>query len=303
VLHGALGYAVELSLFPVNPLGQVSWRAPRAAPEVDPRTVPGPSQVQAILAEISQTRPELAAFFACLYYAALRPEEAVALRDNDCVLPPRGLKHRPAGAIRVVPIPPALVTFLQQHLREHGTAPDGRLFRGARGGILSESLYGRAWHAARAAALGPALAATPLARRPCDLRHAGLSLWLAAGAAPAEVTARAGNSIGVLHSACAHCIHGQDEVASQRIGQALRAATGLITAGDGQRPARPPALPGPVRPVSVNRRPAHARPTRRSPGPGQDAPRACQARVVTAGQRIIIEHRRGAGRSRCLAHA
>ena len=36
------------------------------------------------------------------------------------------------------------------HLARHATAPDGRLFRGARGGMLSESLYGRVWHAARA---------------------------------------------------------------------------------------------------------------------------------------------------------
>jgi hypothetical protein len=41
-----------------------------------------------------------------------------------------------------------------------------------------------------AAALGPGLAATPLARRPYDLRHAALSLWLAAGAPPAEIRPR-----------------------------------------------------------------------------------------------------------------
>jgi integrase len=132
------------------------------------------------------------AFFGCLYYAA-RPEEGVALRRSDLILPPhgwgtliltsacprtsaawtstgmshelRGLKHRPDGAIRIVPIPPALVTLLRQHLHRSGTAPDGRLFRGTRGGMLSESLYGRTWHAAHNAALGPALAAALLARR------------------------------------------------------------------------------------------------------------------------------------------
>jgi integrase len=30
------------------------------------------------------------AFFGCLYYAALQPAEAVALREADCVLPRRG---------------------------------------------------------------------------------------------------------------------------------------------------------------------------------------------------------------------
>ncbi len=93
--------------------------------------------------------------------------------------------------------------MLRQHLHAFGTAPDGRLFRGARGGMLSESAYGRAWHAARQAALGPALAATALARRPYDLRPAALSLWLNASGAPAEVAARAGNSARVLQrSSC-----------------------------------------------------------------------------------------------------
>ena len=32
----------------------------------------------------------MTAFFACLYYAALRPEEAVALRSGDVVLPAHG---------------------------------------------------------------------------------------------------------------------------------------------------------------------------------------------------------------------
>ena len=88
-------------------------------------------------------RPELTAFFGCLYYDALRPEEAVALRQGNVVLPPhgrgkltltgacprtgsawtsigtphepRGLKHRPDGAVRVVPIPPVLADLLRQH--------------------------------------------------------------------------------------------------------------------------------------------------------------------------------------------
>jgi integrase len=253
VFHGALGYAVELGLLPANPAGLVRWRAPRAAVAVSPATVPGPAQVRVILAEVARIRPELAAFFGCLYYAALRPEEAVALRRDDLILPedgrgkiiltaacprtgavwtstgspfePRGLKHRPSGAIRVVPIPPVLVCMLGQHLHAFGTAPDGRLFRGTRGGMLSESVYGRAWHAARQAALGPGLASTALAHRPYDLRHAALSLWLNASGAPAEVAARAGNSARVLHEVYLHCTDGQDDTVSQRIEDALDAAT------------------------------------------------------------------------------
>ena len=156
MFHGALGYAVELGLLPANPQAWCAG-APRAAVAVSPATVPSPAQVGVILAEVSRIWPELAAFFGCLYYAALRPEEAVALRRDDLILPargrgtiiltaacprtgsawtstgtpfePRGLKHRPWGTIRVVPIPPVLVRMLGQHLHAFGTAPDGRLFR------------------------------------------------------------------------------------------------------------------------------------------------------------------------------
>jgi hypothetical protein len=135
VFHGALGYAVELGLLPANPIDLVRWRAPRAAVALSPATVASPAQVRAILAQVARARPELAAFFGCLYYAALRPEEAVPLRRANLILPargrgkivltaacprtgsawtstgtshePTGLKHRPDGAIRVVPSRPS----------------------------------------------------------------------------------------------------------------------------------------------------------------------------------------------------
>jgi integrase len=184
---------------PTRPIGCNGARRPPPPLSINPSTVASPTQIRAILAQVVFVRPDLVAFFGCLYYAALRPEEAVALRRSDLILPAhgrgkmiltnacprtgtawtstgrpheaRGLKHRPDGTIRVVPIPPVLVAMLRSHLRESGTAPDGRLFRGTRSAMLSESVYGRAWHTARQAALGPELAATTLARRPYDLRH------------------------------------------------------------------------------------------------------------------------------------
>ena len=93
--------------------------------------------------------------------------------------------------------------------------------------MLSESVYGRAWHTARQAALGPDLAATALARRPYDLRHAALSLWLNASGTPADVAVRAGNSARVLHEVYLHCTDGQEDTVSQRIEDALDAGTGI----------------------------------------------------------------------------
>src|SRR2546425_2998348 len=81
----------------------------------------------------------------------------------------RQLKHRAAREVRPVPVSPALAQMLRQHLADHGTAPDGRLFRGEAGGLLSDTVYGRAWDKARHKALTKAEAASPLAERPYDL--------------------------------------------------------------------------------------------------------------------------------------
>jgi integrase len=271
VFHGCLGYAAELGLLAANPLDRITWRPPRSSCSAGLRSAATPAEVRAILAEVTRIRPELTAFFGCLYYAALRPAEAVALSASSCTLPsrgwgqltltgslprsarawtgngtprePRGLKHRPEGAIRTVPIPPQLARLLRWHLRAFGCAEDGRLFRGARGGPLSESLYGRIWHQARAAAI-PGQAGTQPVRRPYDLRHAALSLWLASGAPPAEIAARAGHSVRVLLTIYAHGIPGCDQIASQHIEQALRH---WPPAGP-QKAAQTPGIPSVMRP-------------------------------------------------------
>ncbi|HEY5986250.1 MAG TPA: hypothetical protein VIV12_07740 [Streptosporangiaceae bacterium] len=90
VLYNCLGYAVELGLLPANPLDSIAWKAPKASCAVNPRSAASPAQVRAILAKVTRIRPELTAFFGCLYYAALRPEEAVALHRDSCELPASG---------------------------------------------------------------------------------------------------------------------------------------------------------------------------------------------------------------------
>ena len=82
VLHGALSYAAEARLLPDNPLDNFGWRVPQSSAALDPAVVASPDQVSALLDAVARTRPELTAFFGCLYYAALRPEEAVALRGT-----------------------------------------------------------------------------------------------------------------------------------------------------------------------------------------------------------------------------
>lgn len=101
----------------------------------------------------------------------------------------RQLKHGAKGDMRVVPIPQPLTVLLNNHLDEFGNAPDGRLFRALRGGLLGDKLYSDIWRAARLAGLTPEEAASPLARRPYDLRHAAVSTWLNAGVDPTQVAA------------------------------------------------------------------------------------------------------------------
>ena len=110
-------------------------------------------------AQRNATAPsELAAFFGCLYYAALRPEEALHLTDDDYERPKtpgawgwlhlsgatltvgndwtdhgtsvdrRGLKHRNSKATRDVPVTPELASLLDQHISTFAPGPaDGSL--------------------------------------------------------------------------------------------------------------------------------------------------------------------------------
>ncbi|MEV6040534.1 hypothetical protein AB0L65_56160 [Nonomuraea sp. NPDC052116] len=120
-----------------------------------------------------------------------------------------------------MPIPPELVAILWAHLDTHGTARDGRLFRTRTDGVISGSAYAKIWKEARTYALTPDQAASPLAGRPYDLRHAAVSLWLNAGVHAPEAAERAGHGLDVMLRVYAKCIDGQRDVANQRIEGAL----------------------------------------------------------------------------------
>lgn len=91
ILHNALEYAVELRLLNANPLRAMKWTAPKTTHEVDRRCVVNHAQARRLFRAVSQqvpSGPRLVAFFAVIYYAALRPEESVSLSADNITLPP-----------------------------------------------------------------------------------------------------------------------------------------------------------------------------------------------------------------------
>ncbi|NJP96621.1 tyrosine-type recombinase/integrase [Nonomuraea sp. FMUSA5-5] len=253
ILHHLLEHAVEQKLFGSNPLDEIKWTAPKAVTVIDPRTVVNPAQARVLLDAVPKVGrkrgPRLKALFACIYYAALRPEEAADLRLRNCTLPETGwglivlenarpqgtkrwtdsgqthesrsLKHRANKETREIPIPPVLVAMLREHIAEYGTAKDGRIFATGTGGTYSSSAHSYVWQGARKLALSPAQVASSLAARPYDLRHAAVSLWLNAGVPAPEVAKRAGHSVDVLLRVYAKCMDGQQEQINGKINDAL----------------------------------------------------------------------------------
>jgi integrase len=251
VFYGCLDYAVELGHLPANPLDRIKWSAPKQVSAVDRRTVVNHDQALALLAAVREIEPRLEAWFGCMYYAAMRPEECQEFREDCIEFPERvgdfgdltlaaanpdggagwtdsgereaqELKHRAVGETRHPPAHPLLLIMLRRHLGTFGTAPDGRLFRGAEGGPVPSSRYTDVWRRAREKALTPAQVASPLAKTPYSLRHACVSGWLNAGVEAPRVAEWAGHSVHVLLKVYARCIDGGEAAARAKVAEALR---------------------------------------------------------------------------------
>jgi integrase len=157
ILVAVVGYAVERQLLAENPLPALRWTAPKSSQAIDRRRVPNPVQACTLLGAVRQqprSGARLVAFFGCLYFAGLRPEEAVALATCNLAIPAKGwgrlhvewaephvgrewtdnrqnrdrrqLKQRAVGEVRLVPCPPELTALLNWHIgvRDRPRRPD-----------------------------------------------------------------------------------------------------------------------------------------------------------------------------------
>ena len=256
ILHNAMEYACETGVLDENPLSHIRWTRQRATTEVDLGTVINRAQAHRFLAAVEaqgERGRHLKAFFACMYYAALRPEEATELRRSNLALPaqadqwgemrltdarPRSgsswtntgeireqapLKHRAEGEARTVPIHPELVEILRAHLAQFGPSDsDGRLFVGAHTGPITDRTYLRVFHRARSAAFTAEEAASPLMKVPYSLRHAAVSTWLRTTGDAALVARWAGHSVAVLLRVYAKAVDGAEQESLDRIWNATR---------------------------------------------------------------------------------
>ncbi|MEV4533398.1 integrase [Asanoa sp. NPDC049518] len=249
VLNAAVEHAVERKLLRANPIPALKWKRPKPNISVDPRHVPNPMQARTLLEAVrssSRSGPRLVAFFGCLYYSAMRPEEAAALARPNLALPRKGwgklhletaephagkewtdsgrtrdrrqLKHREKGVVRTVPSPPELTSLIWEHIDTYGFGADGRLFVGEHNKReLPNLTIVRAWQRARRLVLADDVLAGSLAGTPYDLRHAGVSTWLRAGIDPAKVAEWAGHSVEILYRIYAKFLDGGEEELQRRI--------------------------------------------------------------------------------------
>ena len=258
ILTNFVKYAISTGHLTSDPFKVLDWEPPQVVVKVDPRRVPNPRQVENLLTAVSYIGGysrargrRLVGFFACMYYALMRPEEVIVLNIEDCELPDEGwgrlilhrarptagkawtdsgelhddrsLKQKAAGEVRIVPIPPTLVRLLQAHIDEFGVASDGRIFANERGGLVAASTYSRAWREARDLAFPPHRRKTALAAEPYDLRHAGISLGLSITNDPTLMAERAGNSPEILLRRYSWALDGKDAAANCAIEKALEA--------------------------------------------------------------------------------
>ncbi|WP_432986323.1 tyrosine-type recombinase/integrase [Dactylosporangium sp. CA-233914] len=253
ILNTAAEYAVEQKLLTKNPLPALKWKAPKPVQVIDRRAVPNPVQARTLinaLRDQGETGRRLVAFFGCIYFAAMRPEEIAALNKRHLALPESGwgefhldgaepyagkewtdsgenrdrrqLKQRERGESRTAPCPPELTALIHAHIREFGTGTDGRIFVGERNGKEMPKLtIVRAWKRARDETFTEEVSASPLAKRPYDLRHAAVSTWLNGGVPPTQVAEWAGQSVEVLLRIYAKCLDGGATLLRQRVQASL----------------------------------------------------------------------------------
>jgi integrase len=231
VLSGVLKGAVSLGLIDYSP-ARVEGGG-RSRRKHQPAIVT-PREVQVLAAALPE---RLRAMADLLAWSGLRIGEARALRRRDVDLrdPSRASvtvsrtitragkgvgevvgRVKTEAGLRTVAIPELLAVILIEHVEHFAqNGPDGLVFPGARGGILSESTWRYAWIRARDAAGLPTV-------RTHDLRHTSLTMAARTGATTAELMLRAGHADPRVAMGYQHAAAERDRLIADRMGEMMR---------------------------------------------------------------------------------
>ncbi len=194
--------------FPPTPPGCKTRKKNRLTEATVPKEVPTLAEIEPVLAALVSHQPssrDYAVMSGVAFYAGLRPSEVDDLMVKDLSLPLSGFGKieveranvrveepgKPKNGKRSVPIPPVLVEILRGHLTRHGLT-DGFLFRTSEGKRLTNSNWNRNLkNGCRIAGVEP--------MTPYTLRAANATMLASSGAPDAEIAARLGHSVEMLH--------------------------------------------------------------------------------------------------------
>lgn len=209
--------------------GATARKADRLTTQVNVRALPNQAEALAVIA--GQRGPNFQVLGYLCFYAGLRPSEATALTVDRCTLPDEGWGSlrieqavqdigptwteageeigEPKTHARTVPIPPQLVAILRTHI---GERTDGLVVPTRNGTPVQPSNWGKAWR--------EAVRAHHKTWVVYDLRHACATIWLRC-VPIGECARRLGHSPEVLLSTYAGVLTGDEDIANQRIEEAL----------------------------------------------------------------------------------
>ena len=244
VVRAAFTYAHKRRLIEWDPWAPVQAPSLRDRDKVDPDLVMAPQQIGALAKACADIDPRYELFVLIQGMCGLRPGEAVELRRRDFsyrdrrpafvtargthtvvsarFLAPgesrrRPLKGRGERFIRTIPLPPAIVPFVERHLAQFVAArADAHAFTTPTGRRLNMSNFQRTvWGPAREVVFAED---DPLRKvRRHDLRHAAITAWLNAGVPLKTAQAWSGHkTASVLLDTYLGVMRGDEDLAIER---------------------------------------------------------------------------------------
>lgn len=227
-------YAIKCKYAKENHLAK--YEVPKQNEQIDKRSILTKEECKAIVENLDETHHRdrrMALFVSVMWMAGLRPSEVLALRKGDLVsdghgghelilsrasVPcgtnysdsgsskdEKGLKWRPTGATRVVPVPKELAKRIRSYSK--GMKSSDLIFESETKGVsLSLTVFQDHWVMIR-----------PDESKLYDLRHTNASILIYAGLNVAEVAARLGHSISVCSSKYIHFFNQYNKQSNRKV--------------------------------------------------------------------------------------